>query len=131
MPPLLLILALYLGLQLPLPATEVLTYRYNQYGNGANTNEKSLNLDTVNPWDFGLRFTVPVPGQVYAQPLYKSGVGGKNLAFVATEHPIAHQRFKNPPIIMTGIPERATARRNVATTSTRRAPNLSVGHPPI
>ena len=86
MPPLLLILALYLGLQLPLPATDVLTYRYNQYGNGANTNEKSLNLDTVNPWDFGLKFTVPVPGQVYAQPLYKAGLGGKNLAFVATEH---------------------------------------------
>jgi hypothetical protein len=65
--------------------TDILTYRYNGYGNGANTNETTLSLDNVTPTGFGLKFSVPVKGQIYAQPLYKSGIRGKNLVFVASQ----------------------------------------------
>jgi len=68
-------------------SVDVLTYRYNDAGTGANDVETVLNLDNVNPWSFGLKYTVPVNGQIYAQPLVKTAVGrpARSLVFVATQ----------------------------------------------
>jgi len=53
-------------------------------------NESVLTPANVNTTTFGLLFSVPVDGQIYAQPLYVPGlnIGGTvhNTVFVATEH---------------------------------------------
>jgi hypothetical protein len=48
----------------------VWTRQYNNQRTGANTNEKILNTDNVNPRQFGKLFSRKVEGMVYAQPLY-------------------------------------------------------------
>ncbi|QWF72007.1 putative Ig domain-containing protein [Methylomonas paludis] len=44
--------------------------RYDHYRTGANLQETILNTSNVNHADFGLLFTMPVNGLVFAQPLY-------------------------------------------------------------
>ncbi len=57
---------------------------------GQNTNESILAPSNVNSSQFGQLFSLPVDGQIYAQPLYMSGLqingGTHNVVFVATEH---------------------------------------------
>jgi hypothetical protein len=71
---------------------DVLDWRGNTPGNnsGANLNETQLTPQNVNPSTFGLQFTDPVDGQIYGQPLIKTGVNingvTHNVVFVATEH---------------------------------------------
>jgi hypothetical protein len=72
-------------------ATDLLTERYDNARTGQNLAEPFLNLRNVNPTSFGKLFSLPVDGQVYAQPLYKSQVsipnqGAHNVLYVATEH---------------------------------------------
>jgi outer membrane protein assembly factor BamB len=71
-------------------STNVLTYRYDQAGAGVNAQETVLTPANVNSASFGKESTIPVDGQVYAQPLYVEGVniGGTthNVVYVATEH---------------------------------------------
>jgi uncharacterized repeat protein (TIGR03806 family) len=69
----------------------VLTYHNDNTRQGANTNEFLLTLANVNVTNFGLLFSYPVDGYVYAAPLYVSGLaipgqGTLNVVFVATEH---------------------------------------------
>jgi hypothetical protein len=69
----------------------VLTYHNNNARDGLNATESILNRSNVNPSTFGKLFSHDVDGQVYAQPLYKSGVsirgkGVHDVVFVATEH---------------------------------------------
>jgi uncharacterized repeat protein (TIGR03806 family) len=79
---------------LPIPnpsAFNMLTYHNDNTRQGANTNEFLLNLQNVNVTNFGLLFSYPVDGFVYAQPLYVSGLvipgqGTHNAVFVATEY---------------------------------------------
>ena len=83
----LLLLILWGAQPMKLLAVDVVTYRYDHFSSGVNDKETNLTLDSVNPLDFGLKFSVPVTGQLYAQPLVKTGVGSsaKELAFVATQ----------------------------------------------
>src|SRR5262249_36704647 len=69
---------------------DVLSYHYNLLLTGQNLQETTLTPANVNATNFGVLFSVPIDGQAYAQPLYKSNVmiGGvaHNVAFIATEH---------------------------------------------
>jgi len=69
----------------------VTTYRNDLARSGTNPLETILTPSNVNPAGFGKLMSLPVDGQVYAQPLYVSlvhisGKGIHNVVFVATEH---------------------------------------------
>ncbi|HEY7404359.1 MAG TPA: pyrrolo-quinoline quinone [Candidatus Angelobacter sp.] len=67
-----------------------LTWKNDNGRTGLQANETALTPANVNATQFGLKFSVPVDGWIYAQPLYVAGVtigGAKhNVVFVATEH---------------------------------------------
>jgi hypothetical protein len=72
-------------------AVSVLTWHNGNYRNGANYEETTLTVDNVNTSTFGKLYSLPVDGQVYAQPLYLSdvniaGSGTYNVLYVATEN---------------------------------------------
>ena len=68
----------------------VTTYRNDWARSGQNLKEPVLTRANVNAAQFGKLFSLPVDGQVYAQPLYLPllTISGKihNVVFVATEH---------------------------------------------
>jgi hypothetical protein len=68
----------------------VATYHNDNYRSGANAQETVLTPSNVNVQSFGKRFTFPVQGYVYAQPLYVPGViisgTAHNVVYIATEH---------------------------------------------
>lgn len=75
-------------------ATDVTTYHFDNTSTGQNLSETTLNPSNVNSSQFGKLATVPLDGQVYAEPLYVAGVqiasgpnqGSHNIVFAATEH---------------------------------------------
>src|SRR5271157_1240390 len=68
----------------------VTTYHNDNYRSGVNANETILTPSNVNEVSFGKLLTLPVMGQVFAQPLYVPGVNIngmlRNAVYVATEH---------------------------------------------
>ena len=70
-------------------AVNVLTWHNDLSRDGLNSNEVTLTPANVNSSQFGELFSYVVSGQVYAQPLYVSGlsipgVGVRDVVFVAT-----------------------------------------------
>jgi hypothetical protein len=68
---------------------DVLTHRYDTWRTGANVSETVLNTKTVTGQHFGKISEREVDGDIYAQPLLKSGVivpgvGARNIVYVAT-----------------------------------------------
>jgi hypothetical protein len=105
------------------PVSGIFTQRYDIGRTGQNTNEVSLTASNVTESQFGKLFSLPVDGQVYAQPLYEESVtipnqGVHNVVFVATQHdsvyafdadgqsttPIWHVSFLNPSGGVTTVP---------------------------
>ncbi len=73
------------------PTTPVWTQHYDNARTGAKLDEKVLTPDSITAGAFGLAFTRKVQGQIYAQPLFVSGVaipgqGTHDVVIVATEH---------------------------------------------
>ena len=69
----------------------VLTNCYNNQRTAANLNETALTQSNVTPGSFGLLFSLPVDGQLYAQPLYVPQVAfpdgsTHNVLVLATEN---------------------------------------------
>ncbi|BDI28700.1 hypothetical protein CCAX7_007510 [Capsulimonas corticalis] len=87
--------------------SSVLTHHNDNSRTGANLNEKILNTTNVNVSAFGRLFSREVDGQIYAQPLYVSGVtlpghGKRNIIYVATMHNTlyafdADDRYRSAP----------------------------------
>jgi hypothetical protein len=70
---------------------QITTSQYNNARTGENLSETMLTPKNVNSRTFGKLFSLPVNGDVYAQPLYLAGLeipgkGKHNVLFVATEH---------------------------------------------
>src|SRR5260370_32740056 len=79
------------SLWIALAQAQVTTSQYNNARTGACLDETTLTPQNVNARQFGKAFTLPVDGDVYAQPLYLAGLdipgkGKHNVLFVATEH---------------------------------------------
>jgi hypothetical protein len=75
----------------PAPAqVNVTTYHYDVSRTGWNSHETILKPANVNSNTFGLLFSYPVDGYVYAEPLYLSNLTinkkKTNVVFIATEH---------------------------------------------
>jgi hypothetical protein len=69
---------------------DCLTQHYDSARTGWNSNEPALTPATVGSGKFSLAFSQRVDGQIYAQPLYVSGLalpslGPRNVVFIATE----------------------------------------------
>lgn len=85
-------IALLLGIACCASAqVSVLTANYDYSRSNANLQETQLTPLSVGPNTFGKLGTLPVDGQVYAQPLYVSGLalpgaGTHDVVFIATEH---------------------------------------------
>jgi hypothetical protein len=67
------------------------TTAHNDIGRtGQNLNETILTTSNINPTQFGKLFSQPVDGEVYAQPLYMSGIAvngaSHNVLYVVTEN---------------------------------------------
>lgn len=75
---------------LPLRAQNVLTGGYDNARTNAALSETILNPSALRNGKFGRQFSLPADGQIYAQPLFETGIvagGGKhNVVFVATMH---------------------------------------------
>ncbi len=115
------------------------TYHYDNARTGWDPNEQILNTSNVNAAHFGLKFSVPLDGEVYAEPLYVPQVamsgGVHNLLVAATENATVYgidadsgavlwkTPFANPPNVIASIAIGANS--NVA------GPNGLTGTPTI
>lgn len=105
---------------------QLTTSQYNNARTGSDLSETTLNPRNVNSRTFGKLFALPVNGDVYAQPLYLSGLelpgrGKHDVVFVATEQdsvyafdatekasPLWRVDFADPAKGITAVPARET-----------------------
>jgi hypothetical protein len=103
-------------------STAVLTYHNDNQRTGQNVNETALTPSNVNSTQFGKLFSLPVDGQLFAQPLYVPSltIGSRvhNVLFLATQHdsvyawdadtasttPLWQTSFINPAAGVTTVP---------------------------
>ncbi|QEH37254.1 Legume lectin domain protein [Aquisphaera giovannonii] len=123
--------------RLLLSGVDVTQYHNDPYLSGANLSETTLTPGNVNPTSFGLLFSQPVDGYVYAEPLYLSGVtidgAEHNVAFVATENdtmyafdadsnagasaqPLWVHSFTDPAAGITSVPQAAIVSHDIVPT---------------
>lgn len=81
---------------------DVLTYHNDNALNGLNAAETTLAPSNVNSTQFGKLFSAALDGNVYAQPLVKTGVsipgqGVHDVVFLATEHDSVYAFDANAP----------------------------------
>jgi hypothetical protein len=106
------------------PSVNVLTYHNDNSSTGRNVAETILTPANVNFKTFGVLFRTKVDGNIYAEPIFESGVnitvgpsrGTHNVTFVATEHDslyaidadnghiLWHDSFINPSAGITPVP---------------------------
>src|SRR5580698_8366284 len=75
-------------------SASVTTWHNDNSRDGVNSAETALNTSNVSSTTFGKLYSLPVDGQIYAQPLYLPSVtisggnfpGTHNVLFVATMH---------------------------------------------
>ena len=108
-------LALLLGLWFALcgppsqaqTAVNVLTRCYNNQRTGFNASETTLTTANVNSGQFGMLFSRPVDGEIYAQPLYAAGLtingATHNVLFVATMHDSVYAFDADNPMASTPL----------------------------
>src|SRR5690242_1295368 len=87
--------ALVLLLAASAAATDVLTHHNDAARTGAVLDEGSLSPTSLKTQRFGKLFSLPVDGQIYAQPLVVSGLeipgkGRRDVVFVATMRNIVY-----------------------------------------
>jgi hypothetical protein len=82
---------------------QILTSQYDNARSGTNLNETNLTPGNVDPQHLGKVFTLPVDGDIYAQPLFLGGVeipgkGRHDVLVIATEHDsvYAFDAYGNP-----------------------------------
>jgi hypothetical protein len=121
----------------------VWTYHNDNQRTGANLNEARLTLANVKVDSFGLLFSCPVDGQIFAQPLYLSNVAlpngtTRNLVFVATENDTVYaldadaseciqiwsRDFRDPNNGVTAVPSSETGCADIT-------PNLGITATPV
>jgi hypothetical protein len=94
--------------QLSAQTVNVTTYHNDTSRTGSNPYETILTTANVNSNTFGLLFSYPVDGFVYAQPLYLSGLAfGKvkhNVVFIATEHDSVYAYDADYPYLTAATP---------------------------
>jgi hypothetical protein len=111
---------------------QIVTAQYDNARTGAILTETTLTPANVNVGRFGKRFTLPVDGDVYGQPLFVPrveipGKGIHNVIFVATEHntvyafdaetpqdALWHVSFLNAAAGVTTVPARDVSCRFIA-----------------
>ena len=94
-----------------LTAQSVTTYHNDADRSGANLHETTLATANVTATQFGRLFTLPVDGDVYAQPLYVAQLaipnqGVHNVLFVATAHDSVYAfdaDIAGPPLWVDGL----------------------------
>lgn len=103
------ILSVLLLLASPIAASavNVLTQHNDTFRTGANLSESVLTVSNVGSSQFGKLFSRAVDGQIYAQPLYVSGltISGKlrNVLYVATEHNSVYAFDADDPAASTAL----------------------------
>jgi hypothetical protein len=112
------------------------TFHNDNARDGQNTNEIVLTTGNVNYKQFGLVFSQPVDGLVYAQPLYVPAVsipnqGTHNVVYIVTEHDSIFafdaDSAGSGPLWQTSLINPAAGVTTVPSTNVELAPCQSVG----
>ncbi len=77
------------------PEIAVTTYHYDNYRTGWNQHEQTLTQTNVVPGSFGLLYTIPLDGQVDAQPLVMPHVTVNTGPYAGTVHDVVYVATQN------------------------------------